>query len=153
MRATELFAEDDEERFLGQNCVAKCCVLDRGIVPGEVSGEIGVAVCGNPQNSLCLSFELDLVRIRNIESRAIEPHVGAQVPGEKRMLFGWVAADEQNRRSSRGFAKASGYTRMSREGTCKCSEIRGALVVDVVGLENGPRKLLQQVVLFVGGAI
>ena len=39
--------------------------------------------------------------IGNVEPRPIEADVGAQIPGQQRMLFSGIAADEQNRRSAR----------------------------------------------------
>ena len=50
-------------------------------------------------------------------------------------------------------AQAGGLSVMAGEGAGKGGVVRGALVVDVVGAENGAREFLQQVVLFVGGAV
>jgi hypothetical protein len=50
-------------------------------------------------------------------------------------------------------AQAGGFAVLSCEGARESGVVGAAFVVDVVGLENGARKLLQQVILFVGGPV
>ena len=69
------------------------------------------------------------------------------------MLFGGIAADEQDAPARGDVAQAGGFARMAGEGAGKGRVVGGALVVDVVGAEHRARELLQQVVLFVGGAV
>ena len=67
--------------------------------------------------------------------------------------FGGVAADEQDGRGGGRVAQTAAVAVMAGEGAGKGGVVGGAVVVDVVGAENRARKLLQQVVLFVGGAV
>jgi hypothetical protein len=43
-----------------------------------------------------LALELDGLGVRDVKPRAVQAHVGAQFPGQQRMLFRWIAADEQD---------------------------------------------------------
>ncbi len=70
------------------------------------------------------------------------------------MLVGGIAADEEDGAGGGDVAQAGGFAAgVAGEGAGKGCVIGGALVVDVVGAENGARELLQQVVFFVGGAV
>jgi hypothetical protein len=77
--------------------------------------------------------------------------VGAQVPGEERVLFGGIAADEQDGLRRFGVAQAGGAAGGSGEGLGEARVVGGADVVDAVGGEDRAGEFLQQVVFFVGG--
>ena len=69
------------------------------------------------------------------------------------MLLRGIAADEKNGAGRSDVAQARGLSATSGESAGKGCVIGAALVVDVVGLEHRARELLQQVILFVGGAV
>ena len=127
--------------------------------------EVGFAAIENGGESLCsrsagrlergfgLALELDGRGVGDVEARAIEAHVGAQQPGEERMLVGGIAADEQNGAGGGDVAQAGGFAWVPGEGAGEGCVVGGALVVDIVGVENGAREFLQQVIFFVGGAV
>ena len=100
-----------------------------------------------------LTLQLDGLGIRNVETRTIEANVGAQFPGEERMLVGGIAADEQDGWGGCDVAEAGGLVLVSGEGAGEGCVVGVALVVNVVGVEDRARKFLQQVILFVGGLI
>ena len=93
------------------------------------------------------------VGVGDVKARAIEAHVGAEQPGEERMLVSGIAADEQDGAGGSDVAQAGGFAGVTREGAGEGCVVGGALVVDVVGVENRAREFLQQVVFFVGGAV
>ena len=65
------------------------------------------------------------------------------------MLLSWIAAYEQDGRSGRDVAETCCLVLVSGKRAGECCVIRASFVVNVVGLQNGPRKFLQQIVLFV----
>jgi hypothetical protein len=84
-------------------------------------------------------------RIRDVELGAMQADVGANLPGQQRMLLGGIVADQQDR----GRVKTSRIERCvfcGRPAPRRRRVIGGAVVVDVVGAEHGARELLQQVV-------
>src|SRR6266567_5786149 len=83
----------------------------------------------------------------------VEANVSAQVPGQQRMLVGGIAANEQGGRGCRCIAKTGDYSLMTGYGAGEGRVVRGALVVDVVGLKHGARELLEEIIFFVGGAV
>ncbi len=91
--------------------------------------------------------------VGDVEAGAIEAHVGAQLPGEERMLVGGIAADEKDGAGGSDVAQAGGFAGVAGEGAGEGRVVGGALVIDVVGAENRAREFLQQVILFVGGAV
>ena len=122
--------------------------------PGaEEIGEVFVAIGRQVLHGFGLAVELDRSGVGDVETGAVKAHVGAEQPGEKRMLFGWIAADKQNRRSGSDVAQAGGLAGASSKGAGEGCVVGGACVVDVVGFEHRARELLQQVVFFVGGAV
>ena len=79
------------------------------------------------------------LRIGNVKAGAIEAHVGAQQPGEQRMLVGRIAADEQNGAGGSDVAQAGGLAGVSGECAGEGRVVCGALVIDVVGAESTVR--------------
>ena len=69
------------------------------------------------------------------------------------MLVGRIAADEQDGGARGDVAQAGGFAVVAGERAGEGGIVGGALVVDVVGAEHGAREFLQQVILFVGGAV
>ena len=69
------------------------------------------------------------------------------------MLFGWIAADEQDRGNRGDVAQAGRLFFVACERAREGRIVRSAVVVDVVGPKNRPSEFLKQVVLFVGGLI
>ncbi len=69
------------------------------------------------------------------------------------MLFGRVAADKKYGRRRRSLAQAGGLAFVPCQRPRKGLIICRPLMVDVVGPEHRPRKLLQQIILFVGRLI
>src|ERR1700739_1119359 len=105
------------------------------------------------QSSLRLSLQLDLLFICHVETRPVQPNVGAQIPSQQWMLMGRIASDEEYCGRTGDVAKACGLAFVSGQRSCKCDVIGRAIVIDVVRLEDRTRKLLQQVILFVGGVV
>ncbi len=103
--------------------------------------------------SLGLTAQLDVLGIRNVDAAAVQPDVGADLPGQHGVLFGGVATDQQNGRSRLEIAQGSGRRFVLRRRLGKRGIVRGAVMVNIVGADHHPRKLLQQIVLFVGGAV
>ena len=114
------------------------------------AGELDIVAGLELARGFGLPRELDGLRVCDVEAGAIEAHVGAEQPGEKRMLVSRVAADEEDCAGRRDVAQAGGFAGMAAKGARKGCVIGRALVVDVVGAKNRARKLLQQVVFFVG---
>ena len=123
------------------------------LVAVEDRGQILVAVGRKALHGLGLALELDGFGIRDVEAGLVQAHVRAQLPGQQGMLFGGIAADEKNGRSGGDVAQAGGLAVVAGEGAGKGGEVGGALVVDVVGLENRACEFLQEIVLFVGGLV
>ena len=153
LRAAILLTQNHEKRLFGLDRLAKSCVAQSGIAAAEVVREGGVAASGEAQDSLRLPLQLDGGGIGDIEPRFIQPHIGAQIPGQQRMLIGRIAADKQDGRCLCCIAKAGGPASVSRQRAGKSCVIGCALVIDAVGLENGAGELLQEIVLLVGGVV
>ena len=116
----------------------------------EEGGEIVVAAGREFLGELGLALELDGPGVGDVKAGPVEAHVGAEMPGEERMLIGGIAADKQDCGRGGNFAQAGGFAGMASEGSGEGRIVGGALVVDVVGGEHSTGELLQQVVFFVG---
>ena len=66
------------------------------------------------------------------------------------MLFGGISADEQDGRRLGNVLQPCGLALGPRKCAGKVRVVGRALVIDVVGAEHSPCKLLQQIVFFVG---
>jgi hypothetical protein len=98
-----------------------------------------------------LPAQLDGLRVRGVEPRLVQADVGADLPGEQRMLVGRVVADEQHRRRAEDVAHRRRRAVLPVQCGGQSREVGGAVVVDVVGAEHHARELLQQVGFFVRG--
>src|SRR5271165_6579624 len=98
-------------------------------------------------------MQLDRRRIYDVQPAAMQSDVGTDLPCQQGMLFGGIIADQQNGRRVLYVAHGRRCVRFSCKRRGKGREVGGAVVIDVVGAQHQPRKLLQQVVLFVAGAV
>ena len=79
---------------------------------------------------------------------------GANLPGHQRILIGGIVAHQQH-----GFRFVQLFHRQHRiasaiaESGHQAGEIRGAMMVHVVGAERGAGHALEQIIFFVGGAV
>jgi hypothetical protein len=129
-----------------------------GVVAGEVGGERAVAELGYMHEGFGLAAELDLFVVGDVDAGVVVADVGADVPGGERCLVGGVAPDEEDGggvldavlRGEAGFA--CGGQRALESGGQR-DEVGRAVVVDVVGADDGAGELLEEVVFLVGGAV
>ena len=140
--AAELLAEDDQERLLGLDGLAEGEVGGDRIGAAQIIWQSAITLGRQPQRGLGLPFQLDGPVVGHIESGAVQAHVGAQIPGQERMLLGGIAANQQNRQRRGRLAQTGRPARMPGESPRKSRVIRAALMVDVVGAENRPREFL-----------
>ena len=89
--------------------------------------------------------------IGDVEMRAVQADAGANLPGESRMLLGGIVAEEQNGRRTGEVAERSFGFAAERGG--KGRIVRGAVMVDVIGGEDGAGELLEEIRFFVGGPV
>ena len=83
----------------------------------------------------------------------MQPNIIPNLPRQQRMLLGRIIPDQQNRRRVKYIAHAGGGFRFSRKRRGKSREVGRPVMVDVVGLQNHARELLQQIILFVSRAV
>ena len=124
-----------------------------GILPGEKTNSVGVALPRDAEHGLRLPLERDGGVIDDKEPGLVQAYIGAQVPCEQGVLLGGVVAEKQDGRRGLRVAQPGLPLAMSGERADKGGVVRGAVVIDVVGSEHGAGKLLQQVILFIGRAI
>ena len=113
------------------------------------------------EEGLGLAAQLDLGGVGDEEPGAVEANIGAQVPGSRGRLVCGIAADQENvfrgeRVPERGGAVVfllKTWLRRGAERLRKGGVVRGAVVIDIVGLEDGTRELLEEVSLFVSESI
>ena len=146
--AAILLAKDHHQRLLGHHGLAEA-----GFAAVQKSREVLVALRRQLLGGFGHPVQLDGLVIGDVEPGAVQPHIGAQNPRQQRMLLRWIAADQQNRRRCGDIAQAGRLVLIAGQGAGKGRVVRAAPVVDVVGPQHFPRKFLQQVVLFVRGAI
>ena len=72
---------------------------------------------------------------------------------ESRGISQAIASNQQDCASMCNVLEACCFSMVSDECAGKFRIAGGALVVNVVGLQNRPRELLQQIILFIGGAV
>src|SRR3984957_16521825 len=135
-------AENYDQRVLREHRIAKGLVIDGRVAAAEVSCQSRIAASGQAQCCFGLAFELDWLVVGHVEPGFVETDVGANLPGEQWMLLRGIAADEQDRRSRPNVAHARRAAVTASEGANERGVVRGALVVDVVRVENGARELL-----------
>src|SRR5581483_2636125 len=75
------------------------------------------------------------------------------LPCQQRVLVCRVVPNEQESGCAVHVAHGCGRVPFSAKRRSKSREVRRAMVVDIVGLQHRARKLLQEIVLFVGGPI
>src|ERR1700677_1881020 len=106
--ATEFFAEDHEQRFLGEDGLAefRLASVESAGEPVQVAGievELGLG----------LARELDRLGVCDIKTGAIETHIGAKEPGEEWMLDARIAAYKENCAGGGNIAEAGGFAWMA----------------------------------------
>ncbi len=89
--------------------------------------------------------------IGDVETRSLQADAGANLPGESRVLLGGIVAEEQN--GLRAGKVAEGGFDFAVERGGKGGVVGGAVVVDVVGGEDGAGELLEEIRFLVGGPI
>ena len=89
-----------------------------------------------------LTSQLDLCRIRNVELRAIEPNRSSQIPRSRWVLIRRVSTDQQYRFRSQRVSQRSRPRPAPRKRLRKGNIIRGAMVIDIMRSQHGPRKFL-----------
>src|SRR5262249_2902470 len=87
--------------------------ISGGVVACEEGNDFRLGPGGDLIKPCCLSTKLDRLRVDQIQARAAEPNVVANLPGEQRMLFGWIVAEHKNRRSVVNLAHAGRRIRFS----------------------------------------
>src|SRR5579872_15656 len=83
----------------------------------------------------------------------MQANVVANLPGQQRMLLGWIISDQQNCGSIEYIPHAGGRVYFARERGRKSWEVSGTVMINIVGLQHDASELLQQIVLFVGRAV
>src|SRR5437667_1815771 len=68
------------------------------------------------------------------------------------MLVGRIVSNQQNRRRVVHVTHAGCGISFALERRRKAREVRGAMMVDVVGVQYDASEFLQQIILFIGGA-
>ena len=160
----DLIRDENEEGFFGANKFTKFVReggiiaglherLGGGVVAGKEGGERGVGELGDVEEGLGLAAELDLGMIRNIEAGAVEADVRAQVPRGQRILVRRVAAEDHDGGGGLVVLLGRGAAGVAGHDLVEGGVVGGAVVVDVVGAEDGPSELLEEVVFLVGGAV
>ena len=91
--------------------------------------------------------------VRDVEAGVVEADVGAEIPGGERGLVGGIAAEEHDGGGGLGVALGGGEVSAAGECGGEGGVVGGAMVVDVVGVEDGARELLEEVGLFIGEAV
>src|SRR5438270_7774307 len=79
--------------------------------------------------------------------------IGAQIPCKQRMLFGGIVADQQDGGRGHGLAQSRSDVLLAGYSLRECRIVRGTVMVDIVRAQYGTRELLQQIILFVRGAV
>src|ERR1700719_2167430 len=69
------------------------------------------------------------------------------------MLLRRVVADQQHRRRIEDIAHARGRLWLSYERSGKSREVGGAMMIDIIGLQDDACELLQQIFFFVGSSV
>src|SRR5438034_8121697 len=69
------------------------------------------------------------------------------------MLLSRVVAYQQHCRRIKYVAHARSRLGLSRQSCGKSGEVGGAMMVDIIGLQNDTRELLQQITFFVGSSV
>src|SRR5258706_3565260 len=82
----------------------------------------------------------------------MQSHVVANLPGQQRVLFRKIVANQQNSWSSEDVGHAGGAIGFASKRSRQSGEVRRAMVVHIVRLEDQSSELGEQVVLFVSGA-
>src|SRR5215475_15041901 len=82
----------------------------------------------------------------------MQSNVVADLPSKQRMLVGGIVADNKNSGRVVDLTHAGCGFRIATQGSRESREVRGAVMVHVVGLKNDAGKFREQVIFFVGGA-
>ncbi len=99
-----------------------------------------------------LPLQPNRLRIRHIKPRMVQPNIASQTPGQQRMLLGRIAAQQQNRRCRGNLFQACRASRRADKQPVEGGVISRPFMIDMLRLQHCPRKLLQQIILFVGRA-
>src|SRR5258706_8450187 len=83
----------------------------------------------------------------------MQSHVVANLPGQQRMLFRRIVANQQNSWSSEDVCHAGSAIGFASKRSRQSGEVRRAMVINVVRLQNHAGELGKQVGLFVGSAV
>src|SRR5271165_743929 len=100
-----------------------------------------------------LAMQLDGRGIHQVEPGAMQANVGADLPRQQRMLVCGIIADQQDGGRVVYVAHGRGHIAFSSQRGSESREVGSAMMVDVIGSQHQARELLQQVVLFVAGAV
>ena len=123
------------------------------VVAGEELHEAAFGAGRDLRESCRLAAQLDGRRIRHVQLGAMQANVAANLPGQQRMLLGRIVADQQDRRRVEHVAHRGRGVWLAGQRRSESREVGGAMMVDVVGAQHQARELLQQVILFVAGAV
>ena len=124
MAVRGILAEDDDQRFFRQHCLAEVRVAAASSSCGQIRDSRRRS---DRRTALACRSSLICLCIRHVEAGAVQAHVGAQRPCKQRMLVGWIAADEQDRRRRADLAQACGFAGVSRQRAGKRRIIGRAL--------------------------
>src|SRR5215468_7362652 len=82
----------------------------------------------------------------------MQANVVANLPGKQGMLVRGIVAHDENGRSIVDLAHRCGSLGLATQGGSESREVRSAMVINVVRLENDASKFREQIILFVGGS-
>ena len=90
--------------------------------------------------------------IRKIDAGVVVPNIGAQVPGEQRMLLRRIVSENKNSRSGSGIGDAGQAMFLASQCADERDIIRGAMMVDIICAKSAARNLLQKIGFFIRDA-
>ena len=148
-------AEGDDQVLLGADFVAQgdpgvavCTVaglgvdqrIEQGIIAAEEGDRFRFSAGWKQAESRSLPPQLDGRRVDDVKLRAPQPYVRPYLPRQKRMLIRGVVADQQNRGRGQHVAHGGRLSRLAVQRRRESREVGGPMMIDVIGLEHGPRK-------------
>ena len=103
------------------------------------------------QESRGLTTQFNRLGIDNEQFGPVQAYVAADIPSQQRMLFGRIVANQKDGRRAGHITHGGGGILLSGKGARKSGKVGGAVMVNVVRLQNDARKLGEKVGLLIGG--
>ena len=105
------------------------------------------------QESRGLTTQFNRLGIDNEQFGPVQAYVAADIPSQQRMLFSRIVANQKDGRRAGHITHGGGGILLSGNGARKSGKVGGAVMVNAIGGQHGAGKLLQQIILFIGGAV